>query len=65
MPKSREISEMVDQLLAGDRKAAAKLMTIVENEETTAKSIPKKLKPHIGRDIILVSPDHWEQARAP
>ena len=49
MPKSREISEMVDQLLAGDRKAAAKLMTIVENEETTAKSITKKLKPHIGR----------------
>lgn len=49
LPKSREISEMVDQLIAGDRKAAAKLMTIVENEETTAKSITKKLKPHIGR----------------
>ncbi len=49
LTKSREISEMVDQLIAGDRKAAAKLMTIVENEETTAKSITKKLKPHIGR----------------
>lgn len=49
LPKSTEISEMVDQLLIGDRKAAAKLMTIVENEETTAKSITKKLKPHIGR----------------
>lgn len=49
MPKSREISEMVNKLLAGDRKAAAKLMTIVENEKTIAKSITKKLEPHIGQ----------------
>lgn len=49
LPNSREISEMVDKLLAGDRKAAAKLMTLVENEEAIAKSITKKLEPHIGR----------------
>ncbi|WP_455278256.1 methylmalonyl Co-A mutase-associated GTPase MeaB [[Eubacterium] cellulosolvens] len=53
MHKSREISEMVDKLLSGDRKAAAKLMTIVENEEATAKSITKKLESHIGRAYII------------
>ena len=53
MAENREISEMVKKLLSGDRKAAAKLMTIVENEEVLSKSITKKLEPHIGQGYSI------------
>ncbi|MEM2934680.1 MAG: methylmalonyl Co-A mutase-associated GTPase MeaB [Methanocellales archaeon] len=45
--------ELVEQLLKGDKKACAKLITIVENSTPEAEEVLSKIYPHTGRAYII------------
>jgi len=45
--------ELVEQLLQGDRRACARLITLVENDAPEAKTAVKELYPHTGRAHII------------
>jgi len=45
--------EMVQKLLTGDRRAAARLISLVENQSDNAGDVMKLVYPHTGRAMIL------------
>lgn len=47
------IDELIDRLLKGDKRAAARLITLVENDEEKAREIVKKIHPHTGNAYIV------------
>ena len=53
MKKKLSTGEMVDRLLAGDRRAAARLITLVENELDDHHEVMRLVYPHTGKAMIL------------
>ena len=45
--------EMVQKLLTGDRRAAARLISLVENQSDEAGDLMKLVYPHTGKAMIL------------
>jgi len=46
-------SEMVERLLAGDRRAAARMITLVEDGAEASNSLMKLVYPHSGRSVVI------------
>jgi LAO/AO transport system kinase len=44
--------ELVERLLKGDKRAAAKLISLVENEDEEAASVLRELYQHTGKTHI-------------
>jgi LAO/AO transport system kinase len=53
MKKKLSIDEMVKRLLAGDRRSAARLITLVENEMDDYHQVMRLVYPHTGKAMIL------------
>ena len=53
MKKKLSIGEMVKRLLAGDRRSAARLITLVENEMDDHHKVMSLVYPHTGKAMIL------------
>lgn len=53
MPRSGKASELLDALLKRDRRAAARLITMVENEEPETAAIMKRINRHTGRAYVI------------
>jgi len=53
MQKKFNIEEMVQKLFAGDRRAAARLITVVEDEMDDHHEVMRKVYPHTGHATIL------------
>jgi LAO/AO transport system kinase len=53
MKKKRNVKEMVKKLLAGDRRTAARLITLVEDEMEEHHEVMKEIYPHTGQAMIL------------
>ena len=53
MKKKLNTSEMVNRLLAGDRRSAARLITLVENEMDDHHEVMSLVYPHTGQAMIL------------
>jgi LAO/AO transport system kinase len=53
MTKQINIEEMVQQLFAGDRRAAARLITMVENEMDERHEVMRRIYSHTGQATIL------------
>jgi len=53
MKKKQSPDEMVRKLLAGDRRAAARLITWVEDEVEQHREVMRKIYPHTGQAMIL------------
>ena len=51
--KNRGSKEMVRNLLTGDRRAAARMISLVENRSHEASDLMKRVYPHTGRAMIL------------
>jgi len=47
------IDELIERMLKGDKKATARLITLVENDEEKAREIIKKIYPHTGNAYII------------
>jgi len=45
--------ELVEKLLSGDRRAAARLITLIEDQSVQANGMMKKIFPHTGRSTII------------
>ncbi len=53
MKKKLSTDEMVKRLLAGDRRSAARLITLVENEMDDHHKVMRLVYPHTGKAMIL------------
>ena len=53
MKKSIHVEEMVNRLVAGDRRAAARLITWVEDASEERYDVMKRIYAHTGRSMIL------------
>ncbi len=53
MKKKQSPNEMVKKLLAGDRRAAARLITLVEDERDEHHEVMRQVYPHTGQAMIL------------
>ena len=53
MKKKRNVKEMVEKLLSGDRRTAARLITLVEDEMEEHHAVMKEIYPHTGQAMIL------------
>jgi LAO/AO transport system kinase len=53
MEKKLNTDEMVKSLLTGDRRSAARLITLVENEMDDHHEVMRKIFPHTGQAMIL------------
>ena len=53
MRESEPIDEMVGKLLTGDRRAASRLISLVENEPHRCDEVMKQIYPHTGRAMVL------------
>ncbi|MBC8419642.1 MAG: methylmalonyl Co-A mutase-associated GTPase MeaB [Desulfobacteraceae bacterium] len=53
MKKNLSVDEMVKRLLAGDRRAAARLITLVEDEMDEHHEVMRQIFPHTGQAMIL------------
>ncbi len=53
MKKRKSANELVHDLLAGDRRAAARLITIVEDEMDNHQEVMRQVYPHSGKSLIL------------
>jgi LAO/AO transport system kinase len=51
--KNKSPEEMVQRLLTGDRRAAARLISLVENQFDEASDLMKLVYPHTGKAMIL------------
>jgi len=49
----KDIDRLVDKLLAGDQRTAARLITFVENENDGYQEVMRKIYPYTGNSIIL------------
>ena len=47
------IDELIEKMLEGDKKATARLITLVENDEGKAREIVKKIYPYTGKAYIV------------
>jgi LAO/AO transport system kinase len=47
------VEELVERLLKGDKRAAARLITLVENDEKMAKEVAKLITPHTGNAYVV------------
>ncbi len=47
------IDDMIKRMLQGDRRATARLITLVENDEEKAVDIVKKIYPHTGNAYVI------------
>jgi LAO/AO transport system kinase len=47
------IDDLIERMLRGDRRATARLITLVENDEEKAREIVKKIYPHTGKAYII------------
>ncbi|WP_297437120.1 methylmalonyl Co-A mutase-associated GTPase MeaB [Thermococcus sp.] len=47
------IEDLIERMLRGDRRATARLITLVENDEEKAREIVKKIYPHTGKAYII------------
>lgn len=47
------IDELIERMLKGDKKATARLITLVENDEGKAREIVKKIYPYTGKAYIV------------
>jgi LAO/AO transport system kinase len=53
MKRFESIDGMVERLLAGDRRMAAQLIALVENDPPSRKEIVKRVHPHTGRAMVV------------
>ncbi|RLF60876.1 MAG: methylmalonyl Co-A mutase-associated GTPase MeaB [Thermoplasmata archaeon] len=53
MKRKIDIDQMVERLLSGDRRAAARLITMVEDEAKGHREVMKRIYPHTGECAIL------------
>ena len=53
MPARDPIADMVERLLAGDRRAAARVISWLEAEREECREILRRIYPHTGRSMIL------------
>ena len=53
MKKRKSIDEMVDELFSGDRRAAARLISVVENETEKNHEVMRRIYPQSGKAVIL------------
>jgi LAO/AO transport system kinase len=53
MKKKRDTEEMVQKLLTGDRRTAARLITLVEDEMDEHREVMGRIYPHTGQAMIL------------
>ena len=55
MSKKRSDSpeEMVQKLLAGDRRAAARMITLIENQSEKSNQVMKLVYPHAGKSMVI------------
>jgi LAO/AO transport system kinase len=55
MAKKRSDSpeEMVQKLLAGDRRAAARMITLMENQSEKSNQVMKLVYPHAGKSVVI------------
>ena len=51
--KSPSPEELVEKLLSGDRRAAARLISIIEDQSDQANDMMKMIFPHTGRSMII------------
>jgi LAO/AO transport system kinase len=51
--KNKSLEEMVQRLLTGDRRAAARLISLVENQFDEASDLMKLVYPHTGKTMII------------
>lgn len=51
--KSPNPEELVEKLLSGDRRAAARLITIIEDQSQQTNEMMKRVFPHTGRSMIV------------
>ena len=63
MKKKLSTEEMVKMLLAGDRRSAARLITLVENEMDDHHEVMRLIYPHTGKAMILGITGAGGQAR--
>ncbi|ASJ12924.1 methylmalonyl Co-A mutase-associated GTPase MeaB [Thermococcus thioreducens] len=47
------IDDLIERMLQGDRRATARLITLVENDEDKAREIIRKIHPHTGNAYIV------------
>ena len=47
------IGDLIERMLQGDRRATARLITLVENDEEKAREIIRKIHPHTGNAYIV------------
>ncbi|ASJ13680.1 methylmalonyl Co-A mutase-associated GTPase MeaB [Thermococcus radiotolerans] len=47
------IDDLIERMLQGDRRATARLITLVENDEEKAREIIRKIHPHTGNAYIV------------
>jgi len=53
MKKKISPNEMIKKLLAGDRRAAARMITLVEDEMDEHHEVMRQVYPHTGKAMIL------------
>ncbi|MFQ5612946.1 MAG: methylmalonyl Co-A mutase-associated GTPase MeaB [Anaerolineae bacterium] len=53
MRKSASLEQLLQGLLAGDRRAAAQLITLVESDRRASPEVMKRIYPHTGRAAII------------
>ena len=53
MGKSKNSGELIERLFAGDRLAAARLITLVENETEEHHEIMRQIYPRTGQALIV------------
>ncbi len=53
MPMAEELEGLIDLALKGDKKAIARLITLVENDEEKAKEVVKRIYPLTGKAYVV------------
>lgn len=53
MPMTEELDDLIELALKGDKKAIARLITLVENDEEKAKEIVKRISPLTGKAYVV------------
>lgn len=53
MEKNKALDKMVEKLLAGDRRMAARMITLVENENDEHHGIMQRIYPHSGKATVI------------
>lgn len=53
MTADASVDQMIEQLLVGDRRTAARLIALVEGDRQAAREVMKRIYPHTGQAIVI------------